>query len=104
MVVFILGSLLQLLPLQIRPIQYLSQVGPFILKDPAVIVPWDIGDLVREIAEMLLQVGACLHWQWQEYEKIRTGEWVIKTLCYNYILPFLRGPLLSGSPVEFLTY
>lgn len=63
-----------------------------------------VRDLAREVAEVPLQVGACLQRHWQEWDKIGAGEWVVKTLRYGYVLPFLKDPPLSGSPVEFPSY
>ena len=63
-----------------------------------------VGALARDVAEVPLQVGACLQRHWQEWEKIGAGEWVVKTLRYGYVLPFLRDPPLSESPVEFPSY
>ena len=67
-------------------------------------VPEAVGDLAREDAQVPLQVGACLQRHWQEWEGIGAGEWVVKTLRYGYVLPFLREPPLSSSPLEFPTY
>lgn len=59
-----------------------------------------IGECARDFVEVPLQVGACLQWHWQEWENIKDSEWVVKTLRYSYILPFLRDPPLLSSPVD----
>ena len=103
-VAFVPGNLRQLPLLQVHPPQLLTQVVPFALGDSSVAAPEAVRDLAREVAEVPLQVGACLQQHWQEWEKIGAGEWVVKTLRYGYVLPFLRDPPLSGSPVEFPSY
>ena len=36
--------------------------------------------------------------------EVGAGEWVVKTLRYGYVLPFLRPPPLSARPIEFVSY
>lgn len=68
------------------------------------VVPEAVRDLAREVGLLPLQLVACLQQQWLEWEEIRAGEWVVKTLRYGYVLPFLRDLLLLGSPVELPPY
>ena len=67
-------------------------------------VPEVVRDLARDVGQVPLQVGACLQRHWGEWEGIGAGEWVVKTLSYGYVLPFIRDPPLSTSPVEFPAY
>ena len=78
--------------------------GPFSFGDPAVVAPKIDGVLDRVVGPVSLQVGACLQRHWVEWERLGAGEWVVKTLRYGYVLPFLRYPPLSGAPVEFPSY
>ncbi|MPC60445.1 hypothetical protein E2C01_054490 [Portunus trituberculatus] len=71
--------------------------GPGIL---AVADPMAGVDLAREAVCSPVPVGTCLQQQWREWIEVGAGEWVVKTLRYGYVLPFLRPPPLSGGPIE----
>ncbi|MPC61050.1 hypothetical protein E2C01_055113 [Portunus trituberculatus] len=44
-------------------------------------------DLAREVVCSPVPVGTCLQWHWREWMEVGAGEWVVKTLCYGYVLP-----------------
>ena len=60
--------------------------------------------LAREVGSSPVPVGACLQRHWGAWGAIDAGEWVVKTLRYDYVLPFLRPLPLSGRPVVFHGY
>ncbi|MPC51024.1 hypothetical protein E2C01_044862 [Portunus trituberculatus] len=87
-----------------RPLLLPRRVVPFAIQDSSLATLVAVGDLAIDAAEVPLQVGACLQRRWQEWENIRACEWVIKTLQYGYVLPFLKDPPLLSTPVEFPVY
>ncbi|MPC75780.1 hypothetical protein E2C01_070177 [Portunus trituberculatus] len=95
-VLLVPDTLCQLCLLQFCPLLLLRRVVPFALEDSSVAALGAVRDLARDAAEVPLQVGACLQRHWQE--------WVVKTLWYDYVLPFHRDPPLSSAAVEFPSY
>ena len=67
-------------------------------------VPGVGAEPARDAGPVPLPVGGCLQRHWTEWLGIGAGEWVVKTLRYGYVLPFLRDPPLSGFPVAFPSY
>ena len=61
-------------------------------------------DLAREVVLSPVPVGTYLQQHWREWMEVGAGEWVVKTLRYGYVLPFLRPPPLSARPIEFVSY
>ncbi|MPC84399.1 hypothetical protein E2C01_079137 [Portunus trituberculatus] len=82
----------------------LRKGGPFWPGVVAVEDPMARVDLAREVVCSLVPVGASLQRHWRKWMEVGAGKWVVKTLHYEYVLPFLHPPPLSARPIEFVSY